>query len=151
MRTVILTRGIAGSGKSTWTKQQVLDHPEQYVRVNKDSLRYMLYGGKYSQENEPLVLRIRDEIILQALQEGYDVIVDDTNISPRHKERIQALVAGIASVQIQDFSSVALDICLERDARRPEPLALQQPTGEAMIRKQYTQLQQVILHEQENL
>ncbi len=77
MRKVILTRGVAGSGKSTWAKQQVQAHPEQYVRVNKDSLRYMLFGSVYNHDKEQLVLRIRDEIILLALQNGYDVIVDD--------------------------------------------------------------------------
>ncbi len=142
MQKVVLTRGVAASGKSTWAKQQVLDHPGQYVRVNKDSLRYMLYGGKYSQENEQLVLRIRDEIILLALQNGYDVIVDDTNIAARHEQHIRTLVDGLADVHIQDFSHVSLYVCIKRDEQRPAPLEMQQPTGEEMIRKQYAQLQQ---------
>ena len=142
MQKVVLTRGVAGSGKSTWAKQQVREHPEQYVRINKDSIRYMLYGGKYSQENEQLVLRIRDEIILLALQNGYDVIVDDTNIASRHEEHIRTLVDGLADVHIQDFSHVSLYVCIKRDEQRPAPLEMQERTGEEMIRKQYTQLQQ---------
>jgi len=142
MRKVILTRGVAGSGKSTWAKQQVQAHPEQYVRVNKDSLRYMLFGSVYNHDKEQLVLRIRDEIILLALQNGYDVIVDDTNIASRHEEHIRTLVDGLADVHIQDFSHVSLYVCIKRDEQRPTPLEMQQPTGEEMIRKQYTQLQQ---------
>src|SRR5258708_1584469 len=151
MRTVILTLGVAGSGKSTWAKQQVREHPEQYVRVNKDSLRYMLFGGVYTHDNEQLVECLRDEAILIALRNGFDPICDDINIQPRHIEHIQALVVDIASVQIQDFSSVPLNLCIERDPLRPQPLELQEPGGEETIQKQYIQLQHVILHEQESL
>src|SRR5260221_5967067 len=107
MKKVILTRGVAASGKSTWAKQQVQAHPEQYVRVNKDSLRYMLFGGVYNHDKEQLVLRIRDEIILLALQNGYDVIVDDTNIADRHEQHIRTLVDGLADVHIQAFGYAA--------------------------------------------
>lgn len=142
MRTVILTRGVSGSGKSTWAKQQVLAHPDQYVRINKDSLRYMLFGGVFTSDHEYLVECLRDEAILIALKNGFDPIVDDTHTKPRHEKHIRMLVAGIAQVQIQDFSHVPLYICIKRDAQRPTPLDMQEPTGEAMIRKQWDQLQQ---------
>src|SRR5260221_3569254 len=142
MRKVSLTRGIAGSGKSTWAKQQVLDHPGQYVRVNKDSLRYMLFGGVYTHEHEQLVECLRDQAILTALKNGFDPIVDDCNINPRHEEHIRTLVAELAHVEIQDFSHVSLYVCIKRDEQRPAPLEMQERVGEETIRKQYTQLQQ---------
>src|SRR5260221_14224371 len=145
MQKVVLTRGVAGSGKSTWAKQQVREHPEQYVRINKDSIRYMLFGGVYNHDKEQLVVRIRDEIILLALQNGYDVIVDGPNIADRHEQHIRTLVDGLADVHIQDFSHVSLYVCIKRDEQRPTPLEMQQPTGEEMIRKQYAQLQQRML------
>src|SRR5258708_1219574 len=130
MRTVILTLGVAGSGKSTWAKQQVREHPEQYVRINKDSIRYMLFGGVYNHDKEQLVLRIRDEIILLALQNGYDVIVDDTNIADRHEQHIRTLVDGLADVHIQDFSHVSLYVSINRHEQPPSPPEIQQRTGE---------------------
>ncbi|NUR25646.1 MAG: AAA family ATPase, partial [Catenulispora sp.] len=36
----ILTRGLPGSGKTTWAKAQ-----PGFVRVNRDELRTMLHGG----------------------------------------------------------------------------------------------------------
>jgi len=142
MRKVVLTRGVAGSGKSTWAKQQVRAHPEQYVRINKDSIRYMLFGGVYTHEHEQLVECLRDQAILAALKNGFDPIIDDTNINPRHEQHIRTLVDGLADVHIQDFSHVSLYVCIKRDEQRPTPLEMQQPTGEEMIRKQYAQLQQ---------
>jgi hypothetical protein len=37
---LIITRGLPGSGKTTWARQQV-----RFVRVNRDDLREMLHGG----------------------------------------------------------------------------------------------------------
>src|SRR5258707_8933115 len=100
----------------------------------------MLFGGVYNHDKEQLVLRIRDEIILLALQNGYDVIVDDTTIASHHEDNIGTLVEGLGDVHIQDFSHVSLYVCIKRDEQGPTPLEMQQPTGEEMIRKQYAQL-----------
>ena len=45
MKKLILTRGIQGSGKSTWARQWVEEDPENRVRINNDDIRNML--GKY--------------------------------------------------------------------------------------------------------
>ena len=45
MKKVILTRGLPGSGKSTWAKQMLDEKPGHYKRINKDDLRAMLDNG----------------------------------------------------------------------------------------------------------
>lgn len=131
MLKVILTRGLPASGKSTWAKAMLKDFPNKYKRVNKDDLRAMLDDSKHSNDNEKFVLKLRDCIILQTLENGKHVIVDDTNFSPKHENSIRELVKGKAEVSIQDFTGFPLELCIERDLKR------QNSVGEKVIRQMY--------------
>ena len=136
MKKVILTKGLPGSGKTYWTKEQMRQYPGRYKRINKDDLRAMIDDGKWSKHNEQFILKVRDSLILQALEEGCHVIVDDTNLHPKHEEAIRLLVKGLAEVEIQDFTDMPLETCLERDRQRPNY------AGEKTIRSMYKQFLQ---------
>src|SRR6266700_3098288 len=131
MASVVLTKGLPGSGKSTWAKAKMQKRPGQYKRVSKDEIRAMLDDGVYSPENEKVVRDVRNAAILVALHTGFDVIVDDTNLNPRHVQEIQALVLGQADVQILDFTDILLEVCIKRDSSRPNPV------GENVIREMH--------------
>ena len=130
MKKVILLSGLPGSGKSTYAKKLMKENPHSYKRVNKDDLRSLLDDGKYSKGNEKFVLQLRDTIILQALENGKHVIVDDTNLNPIHEENIRKLVKGKARVIIENFN-VDLKECIERDSKRDNPV------GEKVIMDMY--------------
>jgi len=130
---VILTIGLPGSGKSTWSKKLISDNPNKYKRVNKDDLRAMLDNSKHSNDSEKFILRVRDMIILAAIENGKHVIVDDTNLAPKHKERIKELIKGKAELVIKDFTDVPLETCIERDLKRDKSV------GEKVIRDMYNQ------------
>jgi predicted kinase len=133
MKKVIITKGLQGCGKTRWSKQMQADFPGQYKRVNKDDLRLLLDNGVWSKGNEKFVLKLRDNIILQALQDGKHVIVDDTNLNPVHENHIKELVKGFAEVEIKDFTDVDIEICIKNDAKRANPV------GEKIIRQTYKQ------------
>ena len=133
MKKVYLYQGLPASGKSTAAKQRIAEEPGVYKRVNKDDLRAMLDHNHWTKANEKFVLRIRDQIILAALEEGKHVIVDDTNLHPRHEERIRQLVKGKAEVEIVDFMHVDIDTCIERDLQRANSV------GERVIRRMWSQ------------
>jgi len=118
MQTVILTKGLPGSGKSTWAKSMQAQFPGKYVRTNKDDIRAMLHSTHRTKESEIMVAHTRNWIILEALAHGKDVIVDDTNLNPEYERTIRALVAGKADVIIQDFTHVPLAECLARNKSR---------------------------------
>lgn len=118
MKKVILTVGLPASGKSTWAKKTVDGNPGSYKRVNKDDLRAMLDNSKHSRGNEKFVLKIRDNIILEALEDGKHVIVDDTNLNKVHHDHIKELVKGLATVEVKDFTDVDFKTCIERDLKR---------------------------------
>lgn len=133
MLKVILTKGLPASGKSTWAKNMVSQSPGCYKRVNKDDLREMLDCSHFSKHNESFVLQIRDQIIVCALADHKHVIVDDTNLDPKHADHIRMLVKGVATVEIKDFTDVPLDVCIERDNKRANGV------GHKVIKRMYDQ------------
>jgi predicted kinase len=125
---VVLTKGLPGSGKSTWAKAQVAKYPDRFKRVNKDDLRDMLHDGKFSKANERSVERARDSLVMLFIEQGFDVIVDDTNLASRHFDHLSQLVNGIANVHVQDFTHVPIAECIKRDLLRARSV------GERVIR-----------------
>lgn len=128
MKKVIMLRGLPGSGKSTYAKKLLEENPNAYKRINRDDLRMMFDNGYTSTGNEKFVKKIRDILIIKALEEGKHVIVDDTNLSEKNKTRIQQLVDQFNkehndSVQVEIIEmKTPLDECIERDAQREKPV-----------------------------
>jgi predicted kinase len=135
MKQVYMTIGLPGSGKSTWADEYVRNNPNT-KRINKDSLRAMLDAGKWSKANEKMILEVRDVLILKALEDGYHVIIDDTNLAPKHQEHIRELVRGKAEVRTKNFTDVPLETCIVRDLKRPNSV------GETVIRRMWKQFLQ---------
>lgn len=83
----------SGFGKSEYTKIYCKEHPNTIV-VNRDSIRASLFStleGYYQSADvkirEELVTQICDTIFLKALFNGYDVIVDNTNLKWEYIEK----------------------------------------------------------------
>lgn len=133
MLTITACIGLPGSGKTTYSLEEVAKNPYWLIRVNKDDLRAMCNNGVYSKVNEHLILEIRDTIITEALMAGNHVIVDDTNLNPIHIIRFKEIAKTLAhknvQVVVKDFRDVPIDVCIARDAAREKPV------GEIVIRK----------------
>lgn len=134
---VIITKGLPASGKSTWAEQMVKDNPNAYKIVCKDNLREMLDNGNWGKDSEKLVLKIRDSLVIQILQAGKHVIICDTNLDPKHEQRIKQLIKEYneqhheqVSVEIK-FFDVNIEECIKRDLKRAKPV------GERVIRDMY--------------
>src|ERR1035437_3369332 len=80
---IIMTRGLPGSGKTFFAKEFIKKNPS-FKRVNKDDLRLMIDDGKWSKDKEKFIIEARDELVKISLDGGFSVIVDDTNLSPKH-------------------------------------------------------------------
>ncbi len=139
MKRIMVLVGLPASGKSTFANNLLLAETGCWVRSNKDSLRAMAHASHWSKSNEKFILRLRDQIILMALADGKNVIVDDTNFG-KHIDHIQELVKGEAIVEVNDsFLQVPLEECLRRDALRP------QPVGKGVIMQMYRKYVQVLI------
>jgi predicted kinase len=132
MLTVTICRGLPASGKSTWAREQVASRPNEVKRINKDDLRAMLDVSHWSKSNEKFVEAARDSLIVMAIGAGKHVIVDDTNLAPRHEARIRELVHGMAKVEVK-FFEIDLDEAIRRDLKRPASV------GERVIREMWNQ------------
>ena len=90
MKKVIITKGLPGSGKSTWAKKLIDKNPNQYKRINKDDLRAMLDNSKHSKDAEKFVLKIRNQIMLMALSKKESTLLLMILIYiPNMKERFE--------------------------------------------------------------
>ena len=119
MSKLIITRGIPSSGKSTWAKQWVLEDPEHRVRINQDDIRLML--GKYwVPSREKLVQHIQKEALIEALERGYDIVIDNTNLNEKVLDSYRVLVIahGNHAIEYKDFFDTPLSVCIERDKNR---------------------------------
>ena len=138
MKKIILTRGIPASGKSTWAKQEVLKDPEHSIRINRDDLRNMC--GKYwVPAREKYITACKGTILINAINFKFDtIIIDEMNLNPKENRYLKDMVSMMNDtfkdnndkyiIEIKDFTKVPLDICLERDSKRENPI------GENVIR-----------------
>ena len=76
-------------------------------RVCKDDLREMLDAGVWSEENEERILLVRDSLVSSLLAQGLDVIVDDTNLHPKHERRLCEIAEDLQGV----VSSGGFHVC----------------------------------------
>lgn len=83
MPKIILTRGIQGSGKSTWAKKWVEEDPTHRVRWNNDDYRKML-GPYWIPERENLVSAGKSDFLNKAMTLGYDIVIDNMNLNPKY-------------------------------------------------------------------
>ena len=139
MKKILILRGLPASGKSTYAKNLLTQNPHAGKRLNKDELRAMLDNSVHSKTNEKFIENVRDMMLVEALKEGKNVVIDDTNLSERPVERIKEVVqkyirdSGEAvHIEIKDIKT-SLEECLERDKKREKKV------GENVIMKMYKQ------------
>ena len=127
---LVLTRGLPASGKSTFSKEWVNVDPKKRVRVSRDDIRNML-GPYWVPTREDLVTKIENDMIENALGNGYSVIVDATNF--RGTKRFEDMTKVYKTeFDVIDFTHVPLETCIERDKWR-----LVGKVGEDVIRKMH--------------
>ena len=116
---IIMLKGLPASGKSSWAREQQAQGGNYFV-VSKDEIRKM-FGG-YSPKREKDVLRIRNELIRTGIALKRNIIVDDTNLNPKHERFLKQLSKelGVKFELNDDFMEVPPEECIKRDLHRGE-------------------------------
>ncbi|MFI5828786.1 AAA family ATPase [Streptomyces sp. NPDC051578] len=124
--------GLPASGKTTAARALQAESGGRMRRVNLDDLRVMLdgpdHGRGLSYAHERTALEAQDAALRAAVVGGFDVVVDNTHLTPHIPKRLKAAVAGLATFVVHDFTDVPVEECVRRDAAR------ERPVGEEIIR-----------------
>jgi predicted kinase len=129
MSTLIMMRGVPGSGKTT-RALELISQNKGMVRVNRDDIRLELWGlrkgapaneyEKYRSREKSEIIPERNRRITEALLAGKSVVVDDTNLTENHEKQLRALAESCdAQFQIRRLDT-PLDKCIRRNAARPD-------------------------------
>lgn len=114
---LILLQGLPASGKSTKAKEIV--ETGNYVRINRDLLRTMLHFEKWSPKNEDVTIVIAKAAAITALKAGKNVVIDDTNLSPKIIEMWKVLAATALEFPVI-VEIIKIDTPIEECIRRDE-------------------------------
>jgi len=137
---LLVLRGLPASGKSTYAKKILAESKVgSVIRINNDELSLMMFGTAYakSQYSATLLHRIRANTIREAFRNHAElVIIDNTNLTKNGLDVLRKLADACgADFEVNDdFLSVPLEVCIERDAQRANPV------GADVIGKMYLQL-----------
>ena len=148
MLKIILTRGIQGSGKSTFAKQWCHEDPEHRVRFNNDDIRNML-GDYWVTSREKIVTAIKKDFLVNAMHNGYNIIIDNMNLNPKEIKFYSDIISSYNNcddfkykyeLEFKDFWT-PVEVCIERDSRREHPI------GESVIKATWKRYRNFIICE----
>lgn len=138
MSKIILTIGPPASGKTTWAKEFVNKNPK-YVRINRDSYRWMLFNKQHGTPDEEFVVtQVVDSAVDVAILNKKNVILDQTNCNIVYLRETIEKYCTLADIEFQIFN-VPLTILLSRNESRPKDERVSPGVVERMW-KQYMDL-----------
>ena len=117
--TLTVMVGPAGSGKSTIAKSVVNWAAGKTVRVNRDTLRAMMYVDlPWTSSKEDAVRKLEEEAVRMFLSMGLNVIVDDTNCVARTRQKLEEIARGARVKFCLSVMNTDKEECLRRNALR---------------------------------
>lgn len=122
MASLTLTIGLPGSGKTT-VAEMCRELAPDTVLVSRDGIREQLFGDfmEFSSDQEALVTSVEEKIVDKALEQGRDVVVHNMHLKKSYRKRWAAYaVKHGAELKYIDLTSVSLEKCLFRNARRTD-------------------------------
>lgn len=127
---IIFLSGLPGSGKTKFAIEYCLEN-SNIIRLNKDDIRKELGDEPFSKKFENLVLSTQRNRGIEYLNEGFNIIIDDTNFHPKHK-LFWKDIATTFNINFEErFIDIPLEECIKRDQERNSPV------GEKVIRTMY--------------
>lgn len=133
MKQIVMCYGLPASGKSTFARE-FIKGKKDWVRVNNDELGGMMFGETFAEGRSKQIDKMREDIIQKFMEERLNIIVDNTNLHPKHKENYTNLVnvwnvthehdnkPELYKFDIKDFSNVPLKDCIMRNKKRDNPV-----------------------------
>lgn len=141
---ILVLIGISGSGKTTEARK-ILAENSNYIRVNRDDIRAMLFGytdktayQHYNKKDmgylEVIVSGVQDKSIREGLKANKSVIIDNTNLSVKYLKEFKKYGVPIE----YRFIECDVEVAVMRDSLRDRSV------GESVIRKQQKSLESLL-------
>lgn len=130
-QSLVVFRGIPRSGKSTLAKAWVDENPGGRVRINRDDIRFQLYGKYWGldRHQEETVSTMEHAMVTAALKAGLSACVDATNLRLKTIREWQSKAEKVKlPLEIID---VPIDV---EEAVRRDAAATDRTVGEEVIR-----------------
>lgn len=115
MQKFILLVGLSGSGKSAIAQQ--LEEDENAITVSSDAIRKHLFGDESIQGDNNKVFGIAHNDIVDALNRGWNVIFDATNLNRKNRRNILNKIPKDVEKKCI-IVATDYDTCLERNNNR---------------------------------
>lgn len=104
MSKIKILRGLPATGKTTRAKE-IIKNSGNYVRLNRDSLRSMLHFDKFTPMNEKTTIKVMKTIARELLNDGKNIIIDDTNLGKKHIDSWSSIANETNSnIEIEDLN-----------------------------------------------
>ncbi len=116
MSKIIVLQGVPASGKSTWAKKYVKDHPDTVI-VCRDSIREGT-GTYWNPDHEQYISEMEEYAIRQAWKNYLDVIIDATNLNPETITKWNKLAKELECEIEFKFFDISYEEALKRDEQR---------------------------------
>jgi len=111
MKTIKILIGLPRSGKSTW----VINNKTNEVVISVDDLRYIVYNQRFWSDGEPLMWSVRGIMLKYLMQQGVDIIIDETNTTIDRRKSIIKLAKQYGYHIIgKYFQMVRIEDCIKR-------------------------------------
>lgn len=114
--TLVLTVGVPGSGKTTYSKKYVSEH-KNTIHLSSDLIREKLYGNEAIQGDPNEVFSIMQKMAIEALNCGRNVVYDATNVTRKDRAYIISQCPKFVKIEVH-IVWAPIETCIERDATR---------------------------------
>lgn len=123
MQTILVLKGVPGSGKSTFATSWISNSPDTRRVVNRDTIRKELgcfpIGNK---QEEKRVSEKEIKLVTDAIENGKDVCIDATNLNLKTIDKWANLASKLgAKIEYKEFV-ISLEEALKRDKIREKPV-----------------------------
>jgi predicted kinase len=145
MKKIIITIGISGSGKSSWAKAFCQENPN-FLRINRDDIRksmlsislneYHTWSNEAKFRIESLVTKQHNQLLISALQSGWQVVLDNTHLKASAINDYRKLLSEHFEAFELEYKvfDTSLEQCLLNDKNRADVV------GETVILQQVEKL-----------
>jgi predicted kinase len=119
---LLVLSGLPASGKTTRALEWAGEDPEHRRIINWDQMRLDFYGRdwKFNRAQEDVMQAHSRELCNQWLKQGMSVVIDNTNLTERARERWHQIAMHIdtQATYSEEEIDTPVGVCVERDLKR---------------------------------